>query len=236
MTALWNELAVRAGLVLSDLQHELLWRYLDLLLDANRRMNLTRITDRAAAEVQHVGDALTLLPLLPREPCRLADVGTGGGVPGIPLAIARPAAHVLLIESTKKKAAFLSSAVQSLGLKNVAVSDLRAEDVGQSPQFRETFDVATVRAVATLDWLAEWCLPLVKPKTGRVLAMKGARAAEELPAAAKAIKLLNGGEPLLHPVDLTGTEHHVIIEIPKRGRTDPCFPRSATSAKGKPLR
>ena len=149
--------------------------------------------------------------------------------------MARPDARVVLVESTRKKAAFLLSAVAALGLANVSVVDTRAEDVGQSPKHRETYDVATARAVATLDWLAEWCLPLVKPKTGKVLAMKGARVAEELPAAAKAIKLLNGGEPVVHPVDLPGTEHHVIVEIPKRGKTDPRYPRNATVAKGKAL-
>jgi 16S rRNA (guanine527-N7)-methyltransferase len=235
MIPLWNDLASRAGVTLSDDQHAKLSRYLDLLLEANARMNLTRITDRAAAEVQHVGDALTLMPLLPNGPHRLADVGTGGGVPGLPLAVARPDAQVVLIESTKKKAAFLAEAARALGLANVTVVDARAEDAGQSPAMRETFDVATARAVATLDWLAEWCLPLVKPKTGRVLAMKGSRAAEELPAAAKAIKLLNGGDAVVHPVELPGSEHRVIVEIPKRGRTDPKYPRNATVAKGKPL-
>ena len=235
MTSLWDELAARAGVTLSAEQHQLLHRYLDLLLDANRAMNLTRITDRPAAEVHHVADALTVLPFLPAGPHAIADVGTGGGVPGVPLAIARPDARVLLIESTKKKAAFLRSAVGQLGLGNVAVADLRAEEVGQSPEHRERYDVVVARAVAALAWLAEWCLPLAKPKTGKVLAMKGERAAEELPAAQKAIKLLNGGPPAVHPVDLPGTEHHVIVEIPKVGRTDSRYPRPATVAKGRPL-
>lgn len=235
MTAnpLWNELASRAGITLRDDQHARLARYLDLLLDANQRMNLTRITDRAAAELHHVGDALTLLPLLPPGPFRLADVGSGGGVPGIPLAIARPDAEVWLIESTKKKAAYIAETSTTIALANVHVSEQRAEDVGHSDQ-RERFDVAVARAVATLDWLAEWCLPLVR-KGGKVLAMKGLRAAEELPAAARAIKKLGGGEPVVHPVDLPGTEHHVIIEIPKVVRTDRRLPRPATQAKGKPL-
>jgi 16S rRNA (guanine527-N7)-methyltransferase len=232
--ALWDEIAARAGVTLSLEQHALLSRYLDLLLAANAMMNLTRITDRAAAEVQHVGDSLTVLPLLPKETHRLADVGTGGGVPGIPLAIARPDAAVLLIESTKKKANFLRSAALELGLRNVTVSDRRVEDVGRAPEHRERYDVAVARAVATLAWLAEWCLPLVK-KGGRVLAMKGQKAAEELPAAARAIKFLNGGEPVIHPVALPGTEHRVIVEIPKLGRTDARYPRPATSAKGNPL-
>jgi 16S rRNA (guanine527-N7)-methyltransferase len=232
MNALWNDLA---GLALSDDQHARLGRYLDLLLAANQTMNLTRITDRPAAELHHVADALTLLPFLPTGPHAVADVGTGGGVPGIPLAIARPEAAVLLIESTKKKAAFLRSAVEQLQLPNVTVTDQRAEDVGHAPDHRERYDVVTARAVATLAWLAEWCLPLAKPKAGKVLAMKGEKAAEELPAAAKAIKMLGGGVAVVHPVELPGTQHHVIVEIPKVARTDRRLPRLATAAKGKPL-
>ena len=233
---LWSELAGRAGVTLTTVQHDLLGRYLDLLLDANRTMNLTRIVDRPSAEVQHVGDALTLLPFLPAAPHRLADVGSGGGVPGIPLAIARPDAQVLLIESTKKKAAFLRAAAEQLGLQNVRVTERRAEDVGRvgSPE-RDAFDVVIARAVGTLDWLAEWCLPLAR-KGGKVLAMKGQKVMEELPAAAKAIRALNGGEPVIHKVDLPGAEHHVIVEIPKAGKTDPRYPRPATQAKGKPIR
>src|SRR4051794_31430954 len=107
MLNLWQDLALRAGINVSEAQIQLLHRYLDLLIAGNQRMNLTRITDRAAAEVQHVGDALTLLPFLPGTSHRLADVGSGGGVPGIPLAIVRPDAQVTLVESTKKKAIFL---------------------------------------------------------------------------------------------------------------------------------
>src|SRR5689334_13847422 len=104
---LWNDLAKRAGVTLSPPQHGLLSKYLDLLIEANQTMNLTRIVTREAGEVGHIGDALTLLPFLPKEKIRLADVGTGGGVPGIPLAIARADIHVTLIEATKKKAEFL---------------------------------------------------------------------------------------------------------------------------------
>jgi 16S rRNA (guanine527-N7)-methyltransferase len=233
MNELWNTLAARANVVLDASQHERLSRYLDLLFEANATMNLTRITDRAAAEVQHIGDSLTLLPYLPAGPIVLADVGSGGGVPGIPLAIARPDAQVLLIESTKKKAVFLERAATELGLSNVRVTGERAEDIGQSGR-RQTFDVAVVRAVATLDWLAEWCLPLVK-SGGKVLAMKGKRAAEELPLATKAIRMLGGGEPVTHPVQLPGAENYVIIEIPKVGKSDKRYPRPATEAKGKPI-
>jgi 16S rRNA (guanine527-N7)-methyltransferase len=233
MNELWTTIASRAELTLSEDQGERLSRYLDLLFEANERMNLTRITDRTAAEVQHVGDSLTLLPYLPAGGIRIADVGSGGGVPGIPLAIVRPDAHVTLIESTKKKASFLRDAIGKLELSNVTVSDDRAETFGHSDQ-RETFDIAIARAVATLDWLVEWCLPLVK-KGGKMLAMKGAKIHDELPLAVKAIRLLNGDQPIVYPVELPGTEHRVIVEIAKHGKTDPKYPRGATVAKGKPL-
>src|ERR1700760_4728861 len=110
MNSLWNQLAQRASITLDPAQHDRLARYLDLLLAGNEKMNLTRITDRAEAEIHHIGDALTVLPFLPAGSISLADVGTGGGVPGIPLAIVRPDISVLLIESTKKKAAFLEHA------------------------------------------------------------------------------------------------------------------------------
>lgn len=233
MSSLWSDLAARANVSLNDAQVQSLHRYLDLLLAANQRMNLTRIVDRAAAEVQHVGDALTLLPHLPPGAHSLADVGSGGGSPGIPLAIVRPDAEVVLIESTRKKAVFLQETVVALGLANVMVLDQRAEDVGQSER-RETFDIVVARAVAALAWLAEWCLPLAAPK-GKVLAMKGERVAEELPAAATAIRLLRGGQPKVHPVELPGATHRVIVEIAKTGRCDARYPRPATAAKGNPL-
>ena len=231
---LWRQLASRAGLALSDDQAVRLDRYIDLLLEANTTMNLTRIADREAASVLHVGDALTLLPFLPREDHRLADIGSGGGVPGIPLAIARPDASVFLIESTRKKAAFLTRAAGELGLSNVQVLGDRAEDVGRS-KHRDSFDVVTARAVGALAMLVEWCLPLVK-KGGRLLAMKGQRITEELPAAEAAIKRLSAAAPVVHAVEgLPGAEHHVIVDILKLGRTDARYPRPPTIAKGKPL-
>ncbi len=233
LIALWSEMACGAGVPLDNSQQSLLLRYLELLLEANRRMNLTRITDPAAAQVQHVADALTLLAHLPRGLFKLADVGSGGGVPGLPLAIARPDGQVLLIESTKKKAAFLRDAIRQLDLPNVGVIDYRAEELART-DLREGFDIVTARAVGAMVWLAEWCLPLTK-KGGKVLAMKGARIVDELPEARKAIHLLGGGEPIVHRVQLPGTEHHVIVEIPKAGTTDIKYPRNPTTTRGKPL-
>jgi 16S rRNA (guanine527-N7)-methyltransferase len=230
---LWNDLAGRAAVVLSEQQLQQLTQFLDLLTAANQRMNLTRITDRLAAEIQHIGDALTVLPYLPTGISRIADVGSGGGVPGLPLAIARPDAKFVLIESTRKKAVFLRQAAADLGLTNVTVLDQRVEDVGHGNE-REKFDAVVVRAVASMDWLAEWCLPLLKIG-GKLLAMKGQRITEELPVAALAIRRVGGGSPVVHPVQLPGSEHRVIVEIAKHQATDALFPRLATVAKGRPI-
>ncbi len=233
MIPLWTEIAARANVTLSDEQQQLLAKYLDLLIAANETMNLTRSTDRAAAEVQHIGDALTVLPFLPVGEISIADVGTGGGVPGIPLAIVRPDARIVLVEATKKKAAFLSTAVAELGLANVRVVAERAEEVAFGGR-RESFDITIARAVATMPFLAEWCLPLTR-KGGKVLCMKGPKGLDELPLAKKAIKLGGGGPAVVHPVELPGTEHRIIIEIPKLERSDKRVPRPASAAKGKAL-
>jgi 16S rRNA (guanine527-N7)-methyltransferase len=233
VTSLWTEISQRAGVQLNDAQIASLARYLDLLLEANQRMNLTRITDRSAAEVQHVADALTLLPFIPNEPITLADVGSGGGVPGIPLAIARPDVRITLIESTKKKAAFLRGIADALNLQNLTVLDQRAEEIARTP-LRESFDIVVARAVGQLVWLAEWCLPLTK-KGGKFLAMKGEKARDEIPPALKPIAMLGGGEPIVHPIVLPGAEHHVIVEIPKLTKTDKRLPRDPTTTRGNPL-
>jgi 16S rRNA (guanine527-N7)-methyltransferase len=223
MRTLWHELVTKAGMRLSPEQEIRLARYLEHLLEANARMNLTGITDMAAAEIQHVADALTLLAFLPRGPHRLADVGSGGGVPGIVLAIVRGDATVALIESTQKKANFLKHASDRLGLKNVLILPERAEEAGRT-NLRETFDVVTARAVAPLNQLLEWCLPLTK-RGGKVLAMKGPKVEEELAAAQKASRLMAGGAVNVHAVTLPGISGHVIVEVMKEGKTDAKYPR-----------
>ncbi|MGD0767720.1 MAG: 16S rRNA (guanine(527)-N(7))-methyltransferase RsmG [Tepidisphaeraceae bacterium] len=230
---LWNTLAGKAGLGLDPQQTGQLNAYLDLLLTANQRMNLTRIADRGEAEILHVADALTVLPHLPPKAHRLADVGSGGGVPGIVLAIARPDVQVVLIESTRKKADFLLAAANELKLPNVRVEPKRAEDLAWSPQ-RESFDVVVARAVALLPILVEWLLPLVKVG-GWALAMKGPKAVEEMKQAQRATKTLGGGEAAAFPADLPQATGHLIVKIPKIARTPGRFPRRPSVAKGVPI-
>lgn len=161
--------------------------YLARLLAMNEQMNLTAIKDAESAWERHVLDALTLLPLLADVPAgaRLADIGSGGGIPGLVLAIARPDLRVTLIEATQKKAAFLSAVSAAMGLANVSVRAERAEQLGKG-ELAGTFDVVTARAVARLVALAPLTLPFARPG-GLVLLIKGQRAEEELAEAHKVL-------------------------------------------------
>jgi 16S rRNA (guanine527-N7)-methyltransferase len=161
--------------------------FLARMLAMNEQMNLTAIKDPESAWERHILDALTLLPLLADVPAnaRLVDIGSGGGIPGIVLAIARPDLHVTLVEATQKKAAFLAAVSGAMGLSNVEVLAERAEQLGKG-ELRDGFDVVTARAVARLEALAPLTLPFARPG-GLVLLIKGQRADEELAEARKVI-------------------------------------------------
>jgi 16S rRNA (guanine527-N7)-methyltransferase len=160
--------------------------YLGRLLAMNERVNLTAITDPLEAWTRHAVDALTLVPLLADVPAGapVIDIGSGGGVPGIPLAIARPDLRVTLVEATQKKAAFLTAVSAALGLTNVTVIAERAEQLISVQRGR--FDVVTARAVGRLVALVPITLPFAKPG-GRAILIKGQRAEEELAEAAHII-------------------------------------------------
>jgi 16S rRNA (guanine527-N7)-methyltransferase len=145
------------------------------------------------------------------------------------LAIARPEARVTLIESIQKKAEFLRRTAAALQLKNVEVVCQRVEAIGRSRR-RESFNVATARAVAPMERLVEWCLPLVEIGGG-FLAMKGQKLSGEMPAAMEIIPRLGGGMPVVHSAALPGAEHHVIVELPKIRPSDPRYPRQPGQVK-----
>lgn len=161
--------------------------YLARLLAMNEHMNLSAIKDPGEAWTRHVLDALTLVPLLAKlgAGARLVDVGSGGGVPGIPLAIARTDLQITLVEATQKKAAFLSAVVTALGLSNVSVRAERAEQLATG-ELRATFDAVTARAVGRLSVLVPLTAPLARPG-GLLLLVKGQRADEELAEAARVL-------------------------------------------------
>lgn len=219
------------GLAFDPGDLERLERYLGLLLEANQRFNLTAVIDPAQAWMRHLLDALTLVPIL--ESCeaeRVIDVGSGGGVPGIPLAIVRPSMAMTLLEATGKKAAFLEATAQALGLDNVTVLRERAETAGQDHRrWREQFDAVLARAVGPLPTLLELTLPLAKVG-GLVLAIKGEKAPQEIEAAKQALHALHARviESLRTP---TGT----IVVVEKERKTPRLYPRAAGEPKRKPL-
>ena len=162
---LWRQLA---GDTLAPDQTLRLHRHLDLLLEHNRRLNLTAVRDRDLAEVRHTADALQLLPFLP-EAGEVLDLGSGGGVPGVPLAIVRPDLRFTLLDSVAKKADALRRMVEELALANVEVVAARAE---AEPALRDRYAVVVARAVAPLAKLWAWSRPLLVPG-GVLLALKG---------------------------------------------------------------
>ena len=179
--------AAQLGVTLAPVMVEQLGSYLAQLLAMNELMNLTAIADPVAAWAKHGLDSLTLAPLLAALPAgaELVDIGSGGGVPGIPLAIVRPDLRVTLVEATQKKAHFLDAVTRALGLANVTVRAERAEQVIATSAGR--FDVVTARAVAKLAKLLPLTAPLAKAN-GLLLFIKGQRADEELAEAAKVLR------------------------------------------------
>lgn len=215
---------------------ERLGTFLALLLETNKTHNLTAITDPAEAWIKHIFDALTLMPLIASveapegEPVRVIDVGSGGGVPGMPLAIVMPEVRFTLVEATGKKAAFLRTAAEELGLGNVSVVQERAERVGQDHRVhRATYDVATARALGHLAIVAELTVPLVKVG-GLVLAVKGAKAEQELAESGKALGLLGAAHVQTAP---TPTGRIVVLE--KVSPTSRTYPRRDGEPKRAPL-
>jgi 16S rRNA (guanine527-N7)-methyltransferase len=226
----------RLGLSLSARQVEAFAFYLDELLRRNAQQNLTAVVDPLGIAVKHFLDSLTLVPLLgPFATGRMVDVGTGAGFPGLPVRILCAGLRLVLVEATGKKAEFCRSVVEELGLKGVDVLHARAEEIGCDPQHRQTYDVATARAVASLPVLLEYLLPLVRIG-GRVLAQKGGNAPAEAHQSERALELLGGRLRQLHVVELPGVaELRYIVEVEKTAATPEAYPRRAGLPAKRPL-
>lgn len=208
--------------------------YCSELQQWNQVMNLTAITDDEGVAEKHFADSLLPLTMvqLPQG-ASLVDVGSGAGFPGLPMALVRRDLRVTFLDSLQKRLNFLAQLTEKLGV-TARVLHARAEDAGQNPQTRERFDVATARAVANLNALAEYCLPLVKVG-GVFLALKGAAGEEELAAAAGAIAKLGGRVEAVHRYALPGGDARVLLVIRKEQPTPRQYPRSAALMKKKPL-
>ncbi|MBI5842382.1 MAG: 16S rRNA (guanine(527)-N(7))-methyltransferase RsmG [Chloroflexi bacterium] len=206
------------------------------LLDWNQKFNLTAIRDSESVRTKHFLDSFScVLAWKATPPHRLVDVGTGAGFPGIPLKILYPNMKVTLVESVGKKAMFCHHIVRVLGLENVDVIQSRAEDLGQKPEHRESYDWAVARAVANLNVLGEYLLPLVKVG-GMMLAQKGESGPAEAQSAEKAMKLLGGKLKQLVPVNLPGVaDDRYLVLVDKVAATPPKYPRKPGVAAKQPL-
>jgi 16S rRNA (guanine527-N7)-methyltransferase len=221
--------------------------YRDLLLDWNRRFNLTAITEPAEVERRLFLDALRMVPAVDAyrrpvgafvgtttvtdTPVRLVDVGSGAGFPGLPLKIARPDLDVLLVEATGKKVAFLDRVIAELGLTGVSALHARAEAIGQDEAYRATFDLATARAVAALPALLELCLPLLRVG-GRALLPKSATLGDELLMGRRAATALGGK---LVGADLLPASETRLVVVDQIGPTPRRYPRRPGVPTKEPL-
>lgn len=210
-------------------------RFVALLLEANRRLNLTRITDPDEVARLHLLDAIAGLPFVDEaRPERALDLGSGGGVPGIVLALARPDVRWVLLDSVGKKIDALRSFADALELTNVGFAADRAELAGRDPSHRERHDLVTARACASLPVLAEYALPLLRVG-GRLLAWKGRLGADELEAGARASDILGGRPPTIRETGLPVLGEHALVVIEKVSPTADRYPRRPGEPGRRPL-
>jgi 16S rRNA (guanine527-N7)-methyltransferase len=206
------------------------------LIEWNQKFNLTAIRDTESIRTKHFLDSFScILAWKATPPNHLIDIGTGAGFPGIPLKILYPSMKLTLVESVGKKAMFCQHIVRVLGLEHVNVIQARAEDLGHKPAHREIYDWAVARAVANLNVLSEYLIPLVKVG-GMVLAQKGESGPAEAQSAEKAMDLLGGKLKQLIPVNLPGVvEDRYLVVVEKVAATPPRYPRKPGIPMKQPL-
>jgi 16S rRNA (guanine527-N7)-methyltransferase len=212
--------------------------YYRALIDWNRRTNLTAITEYGEVQTKHFLDSLTVtlaMKDLSPDSLRIIDVGTGAGLPGVPLKIIFPHIRLVLLEATAKKADFLRFLVGTLGLEGVDIVTGRAEDVAHKPAYRETFGVVVSRAVASLPTLVELTLPFCM-MGGRVIAQKQASALTEIDQARRAIDLLGGQPRSVIEVNVPGLPpDRRLFVIDKTAQTPSTYPRRPGMPAKRPL-
>ena len=221
-----DEAAGKAGFNLTPLQLEQFDTYYRMLVETNKVMNLTALTEPQDVAVKHFVDSLMAYDTyFPGKV--LADVGTGAGFPGIPLKIFCPSLKVVLIDSLAKRLNFLQNVIEALQLQDIECVHLRAEDAGKNAAHREKYDIVTARAVARLSVLAEYCL---------FIALKGSKYKEEINDAAKALNILGGKLVSACQVELPGLDDgRAVVAIKKVKPSPKAYPRKAGLPEKHPL-
>jgi len=230
--------AAQLSVALSEEQLGQFETYFQELADWNQRANLTAIIEYEDVQVKHFLDSLTIC-LTAREhlagPVRVMDVGAGAGLPGLALKLAFPDIKLALVESAKKKAAFLHHIVEKLGLEDVSIYTGRAEELAREKDLRDAFDLVAVRSLAKLPLLLEFSLPFCKPG-GRLVALKHGGDWSEQESAANALSELGGHIEKVSTVLLEGlTDDRIVISIVKTGPTPSRYPRAVGIPGKRPL-
>ena len=206
-----------------------------LLLEWNKKINLTAITEPNEVILKHFVDSLTISKYI-EDDSTLVDVGTGAGFPGIPLKIIREDLEITLVDSLNKRINFLKEIIEEIELKNIKAIHSRAEEFGKNVKYREKFDYATSRAVANLSTLSEYLIPLVKIK-GRIISMKGSEVKEELIDSKNAINVLGGKILKVDEFQLPSSDiKRNIIIIEKVKNTPNKYPRKAGTPAKDPIK
>jgi len=229
-----KELLNQIQIELSDEQIEKFYNYMNELLEWNTKINLTAITDPKEVILKHFVDSLTIDKYV-KNTNTMIDVGTGAGFPGIPIKISNDNLQITLLDSLNKRILFLEDIINKLELQNIQTIHLRAEEAGNNKKYRESYDIAISRAVAQLNILSEYLLPLVKIG-GKVICMKGSNVQEELEQAQKAIEILGGEIEKVEKFSLPNTDMERNIIIIKKIKNSPLkYPRKAGTPSKEPI-
>ena len=210
-------------------------KYKDLLLEWNKKINLTAITEEDEIILKHFIDSCSILKYIENNQ-KIIDVGTGAGFPGIPLKIMNESLDITLVDSLNKRVNFLNEVIKELELKNIEAIHSRAEDIGKDDKYREKYDIATSRAVANLSTLLEYLMPFVKVN-GMCICMKGPNIEEELNEAKKAIKEFGGKLEEVYNFKLPNSdiERNIII-VRKIEKIKLKYPRKAGIPAKEPIK
>lgn len=220
---------------LNDLQKQQFIDYYELLIERNKVMNLTAITEFTEVVQKHFIDSLSLVKVLRPTSEKILDLGTGAGFPGIPLKIAFPETDLVLLDSLQKRLKFLDEVIDKLELKKIQTLHGRAEDYGRDTDYREQFDICVSRAVAKLSSLSEYCIPFVK-KGGCFISYKSGKVEEELSMSGKALQILGAKTEKVEHFILPGTDiERTLLLIKKNSTTPRNYPRSAGKPSKEPL-
>ncbi len=229
-----NTQAQKLGINISNEQAEKFYLYTNMLLEWNEKINLTAITEQNEIIQKHFIDSLTINKYV-NEKAKIIDVGTGAGFPGIPLKIVRDDINVTLLDALNKRINFLNEIIEQNELTNIETIHARAEEAGKNKALRECFDIATSRAVAPLNVLVEYLLPLVKIG-GKCICMKGSNAKEEIENSRKAISILGGKIEKIEELELPNSDiKRTIIVIKKEKNTPAKYPRKAGTPSKMPI-